>query len=156
MPVVEPSRNYNNFQLADDGEISYVYKGTVIDLGNINERLKSPWEIRKLGVNKLRSVGFMNIIDEDVQPHGARYKRVREKAIILNENLNERLKAIESPSTIACEQAQPFFKHYHHILFFNINKKMEGLYQRYRKNISIHQVQVYEISSVKSCLIPCD
>ena len=58
---------------------------------------------------------------------------------------------------VACEQAQPFFKHYfHYIYFFNINKKMEGLYQRYRKNISIYQVQVYEISLVKFCLIPCD
>ena len=48
VPIVEPIRNYNNFKLADDGEISYVYKRTVIDLGNISERLMSPWEIRKL------------------------------------------------------------------------------------------------------------
>ena len=46
IPVVEPIRNYENFKLANDGEISYVYKRTVIDLGNINERLRSPWEIR--------------------------------------------------------------------------------------------------------------
>ena len=69
VPIVEPLRNYDNFKLADDGEISYIYKRTVINLGNINDRLKSPWEIRKLGVTKLRSMGFTNITDEDVQPH---------------------------------------------------------------------------------------
>ena len=47
-PIVDPIRNYDNFKLADDGEITYVYKRTVIYLGNINERLKAPWEIRKL------------------------------------------------------------------------------------------------------------
>ena len=36
IPIVEPIRNYDNFKLADDGEISYVYKRTVIDLGDIN------------------------------------------------------------------------------------------------------------------------
>ena len=39
IPIVEPIRNYDNFKLAEDGEISYIYKRTVIDLGNINERL---------------------------------------------------------------------------------------------------------------------
>ena len=34
--------NYDNFKLADDGTLTYVYKKTVIDLGNIKERLKSP------------------------------------------------------------------------------------------------------------------
>ena len=42
VPIVEPIRNYNNFILADDGALTYVHKRTVIDLGNINERLKSP------------------------------------------------------------------------------------------------------------------
>ena len=42
IPTLEPIRNYDNFKLADDGEISYAYKRTVIDLGNINEKLKSP------------------------------------------------------------------------------------------------------------------
>ena len=41
-PIVDPIRNYDNFKLADDGEITYVYKRTVIYLGNINERLKAP------------------------------------------------------------------------------------------------------------------
>ena len=30
---IGPIRNYDNFKLADDGEISYIYKDTVIDLG---------------------------------------------------------------------------------------------------------------------------
>ena len=101
--ILEPLRNYDNFKLADDGEISYVYKRTVIDLGDINERLKSPWEIRRLGVAKLRSMGFTNITDEDVQPQRAKYKRAREKVRKLNKNLDERSKAIESPSTTDAE-----------------------------------------------------
>ena len=103
MHIVEPIRNYDNFKLADDGEISYVYKKTVISLGNINERLNAPWEIRKLGVAKLKSMGFMDITDEDVQPQRAKYKKARKKVRILNENLNERSKAIESSSTTHAE-----------------------------------------------------
>ena len=41
-PMVDPIRNYDNFELADDGELTYVYKKTVIYLGNIDEGLKSP------------------------------------------------------------------------------------------------------------------
>ena len=48
-------------------------------------------------------MGFTNITDEDVQPHRARYKKVRKKVRILNENLNERSKAIESSSTTNAE-----------------------------------------------------
>ena len=39
---IEPIKNYDNFELADDGTITYVYKRMVIDLGNINERLIPP------------------------------------------------------------------------------------------------------------------
>ena len=78
-PIVEPLRDYYNFKLADDGEITYVYKKTVIDLGNINEGLKSPWKIRKSGVTKLRLMGFTNITDEDTNPYRKRYKKAREK-----------------------------------------------------------------------------
>ena len=46
-PIVEPIGNYDNFKLADDGALTYVDKRTVIDLGNINEGLKAPWEMRK-------------------------------------------------------------------------------------------------------------
>ena len=72
---IYPIRNYDNFKLADDGELTCIYKRTVIDLGNINERLKAPWEIRKLCVAKLRSMGFTNITDEAVQPHRPKYKK---------------------------------------------------------------------------------
>ena len=78
---INPIRKYDNFNLTDDGALTYVYKRTVIDLGNINERLKRPWEIRKLGVSKLRSMGFTNITDEDVQPHRSKYKKGREKRL---------------------------------------------------------------------------
>ena len=87
---MKPLRKYDNFKLADDGELTYVYKRTVIDLGNINERLKAPWEIHKLGVANLRSMGFTNITDEDIQPHRARYRKARKNLRKLDENLDER------------------------------------------------------------------
>ena len=59
--------------------------------------------IKKLGVNRLRLMGFRNIMDEDIYPYRARYKDTREKVRKLNENLNERSKAIESSSTTAAE-----------------------------------------------------
>ena len=57
-PIVKPVRNYDNFNLSDNGELTFVDKRTVIDLGNIDEGLRTPWEIRKLGVKKLRFNGF--------------------------------------------------------------------------------------------------
>ena len=102
-PIVEPIRNYNNFKLADDGELTYVYKRTVIYLGNINEGLKPPSEIRKLGVNKLKVMGFTNVTDQDINPYKQRYKKAREKVRKLDENLDERSKAIESSSTTDAE-----------------------------------------------------
>ena len=101
--VLNPIRENDNFKLADDGKITFVDKRTVIDLGNINGRLKSSWEIRKLGVTKLRLMGFTSITDEDVQPYRPRYVKAREKIRKLDENLNERLKAIESSSTTDAE-----------------------------------------------------
>ena len=98
-PIVEPTRNYDNFKLADDGALTYVDKRTVIDIGNINDGIEPPWEIRKLGVKKLRLMGFTTITDEDINSYKPRYKKAREKVRILNENLNERSKAIESSST---------------------------------------------------------
>ena len=97
-PIVDPIRNYNNFKLADDGEITYVYKRTVIYLGNINERLKAPWEIHKIGVKKLKLMGFMSVTDEDIQPYKPKYKVAREKIKKLDENLDERSKKIKSSS----------------------------------------------------------
>ena len=85
-PTVKPLRDYFNFKLADDGELAYIYKKTVIYLGNIDDGLKSPWEIRKLGVTKLRLMGFTNITDEDTNPYRKKYKKAREKIRKLDEN----------------------------------------------------------------------
>ena len=100
---IEPIRNYDDFKLSDDRELTFVYKRTVIYLGNINEGIEQPSETRKLGVKKLRLMGFMSITDEDVQPYRPRYVKAREKIRKLNENLDERSKAIESSSTTGAE-----------------------------------------------------
>ena len=102
-PIMDPIREYLNFELSDDGEITYKQKRTVIDLGNIDEELKAPWEIRKLGVKRLRLTGFRGITDEDVKPSRTKYKVVREKVRKLDENLDKRSKAIESTSTSDAE-----------------------------------------------------
>ena len=102
-PIIDPIREYRNFKLTKDGKLSYKYKRTVIDLGNINDRLKAPWEIRKLGFAKLRLMGFTNITDEDANPYRTKYKVAREEVMKLNENLDERSKAIESSSTTDAE-----------------------------------------------------
>ena len=75
----------------------------MIDLGNISEGLKAPWEIGKLGVKKLRLIGFRDITYEDTNPSDQRFKRAREDIMKLNENLDERSKAIESSSTTNAE-----------------------------------------------------
>ena len=102
-PITEPVREYRNFKLTKNGKLSYKYKRTVIDFGNINDRLKAPWEIRRLGVTKLRLMGFTSIADEDTHPYRDRYKKARQDVIKLNENLDERSKAIESSSTTDAE-----------------------------------------------------
>ena len=102
-PITEPLREYRNFKLVKNGKLSYKYKKIVFEFGNINDRLKSPWAIRRLGVTKLRLMGFSNLTYEDINPYGQRYKKVREDAIKLNENLDERSKAIESSSTTDAE-----------------------------------------------------
>ena len=96
-------REYRNFKLAKNGKLSYKYKKIVFEFGNINDRLKSPWAIRRLGVTKLRLMGFSNLTYEDINPYGQRFKKAREDAIKLNENLDERSKAIESSSTTDAE-----------------------------------------------------
>ena len=97
-PIIEPIREYDYFKLTNNGKLSYKYKRTGIDFGNINNRLKAPWEIRRLGVAKLRLMGFRTITGEDINPYRDRYKKAREDVIKLNENLDERSKAIESSS----------------------------------------------------------
>ena len=54
-------------------------------------------------VSKLKSLGVTNITYEDINPYDRRFKRVREKVSILNEDLNERSKTIDSPSTTDTE-----------------------------------------------------
>ena len=103
IPIAEPIRKYDNFDLEDDGTLSYISKKTVIDLGNINERLKSPWEIHKLGVSKMRLMGFTNITDEDINPYRPKYKIAREKLKKLDGASNEKSKAIGSLSTTDTE-----------------------------------------------------
>ena len=102
-PIIDPIREYQNFKLTKNGKLSYVYKKTAIDFGNIDNRLKAPWEIRKLGVAKLRLIGFRDITYEDINPYKLKYKRAREDVMKLNENLDERSKAIESSSTTDAE-----------------------------------------------------
>ena len=102
-PIIDPIREYQNFKLTKIGKLSYVYKRTMIDFGNINNRLKAPWEIRKLGVNKLRLMAFRDLTYEDINPYDRRFKRAREDVMKLNENLDERSKAIESSSTTDAE-----------------------------------------------------
>ena len=49
-------------------------------LENINKDLKSLSKIiEKLGINRLKLMGFTNITDEDVHPYRSRYKDAREK-----------------------------------------------------------------------------
>ena len=102
-PVLDPIRKYDDFKLADDGSLTFVYKRIVIDLGNINERIKAPSELQRLSVTKLKAMGFTGITDEDTQPYRAKYIKARKKVKILNENLDERSKAIESSSTTDAE-----------------------------------------------------
>ena len=105
-PIIDPMREYRNFKLTKNGKLSYVYKRMVIDLCNFNNRLKAPWEIRKLGVSKLKLMGFTSITDEDTHPYRNRYKKAREDVMKLNENLDERSKAIESSSTTDAEATE--------------------------------------------------
>ena len=96
-------REYRNFKLTKNGKLSYVYKKTVIDFGNIDEGLKAPWDICRIGVKKLRLMGFRNLTYEDINPYDRRSKRAREEVMKLNENLDEMSKAIESSSTTDAE-----------------------------------------------------
>ena len=102
-PIIDPVREYEKFKLTKNGKLSYKYKRTVINLGNINDRLKTPWEIRRLGVAKLRLMGFTSITDEDTNPYRPKYKVERDKVKKLNDNLDKWSRAIESSSTTDAE-----------------------------------------------------
>ena len=106
-PILNPHRKYDSLKIAEDGTLTYVDKRTVISLGNINEGLKSPWEIRRIGVSKLKLMGFANITDEDINPYKSKYKsRREEKPRKLDENLDKRSKAIPSSSTTDAEAVE--------------------------------------------------
>ena len=102
-PIADPIRDYSKFKLKNDGTLSYKYKTTVIYLGNIDKGLKSLTEMSKLGVNRLRTMGFTNITYEDIQPYQPKFQNAREEARKLNEKLNERSKTLESSSTTDVE-----------------------------------------------------
>ena len=102
-PIADPIRDYSKFKLKTDGTISYKYKKTVSYLGNIDKGLKSITEISKLGVNRLRTMGFTNITYEDIQPYQPKFQNARDEARKLNEKLNERSKTLESSSTTDVE-----------------------------------------------------
>ena len=100
----EPIRNYDGFDLDDNGNLIFVRKNEVIGLDNINEGLDSPSKmIKKLGVNRLKLMGLTNITDEVINPYRARYKDAREKVRKLGDNLNERSKVIKCSSTTDAE-----------------------------------------------------
>ena len=102
-PIIDPIRDYSKFKLKNHGTLSYKYKTTVIYLGNIDKGLKSLTEMSKLGVNRLRTMGFTNITYEDIQPYKPRFMNAREEARKLNEKLNESSKALGSSSTTDVE-----------------------------------------------------
>ena len=104
---IEPLRKYNNFKLDHDGSLTFVYscksKRTVIDLGNISNRIKPPSELRRLSVAKLKMMGFTDITDEDTHPYRTKYKVAKAKVRKLDDNLEKRSKAIESSSMTNAE-----------------------------------------------------
>ena len=102
-PIADPIRDYSKFKLKTDGTLSYKYKKTVIYLGNIDKGLNPLTEMSKLGVNRLRTMGFTNITYEDIQPYQPKFMNAREEARKLNENLDERSKTLESSSTTDVE-----------------------------------------------------
>ena len=97
--IEEPIRNYDNFDLDDDGKLTFKYKNNVINFGNIIEGLIPPSRNRQSGVNRLKLMGFTNISDEDIHPYRSRYKDAGGKFTKLGDNLNERSKAIKIKSS---------------------------------------------------------
>ena len=91
-PIIDPIREYRNFKLTKSGKLSYIYKKTVTDFGNINNRLKAPWKIRKLGVTKLRLIGFREITYEGLDKQLRTIKRPLKVAIAKRVDLEARIK----------------------------------------------------------------
>ena len=60
--IVEPIRNYDSFYLDDNGNLNFKNGKEDKYIGDINEGLNSPSKmIKKLGVNRLKLIGFSNI-----------------------------------------------------------------------------------------------
>ena len=103
--IIEPIRDYEAFDIDENGNITFVYKNEVIGLGNIEGGLLSPSKmIKKLGVKRLKLTGFMDITDKDVQP--SRHVKKIEKLRKLDENLDKPSKMIESSSTTGAEATE--------------------------------------------------
>ena len=61
--IVEPIRNYDSFDLDDNDNLTFKYENEDVYLGNINKGLDSPSTmIKESGVDKLKLIGFTNII----------------------------------------------------------------------------------------------
>ena len=102
--IVEPIRDYETFDIDDNGNLTFIHKNEVIGLGIIEEGLLSPSRmIKKLGGNRLKSMVFTNIKYKDLQPHRDKYEKAKKKVRILNATLNERSRAIESSSMTGAE-----------------------------------------------------
>ena len=85
------------FNLDDSGNLTFTHEREAIYLGNINEGLKPPSEIRRFDVKRLALMGVIDINYKDTRP--SEYKNdAREKVIKLDGDLNERSKAIKSSS----------------------------------------------------------
>ena len=52
--IEKPIRKYDNFNIDDNGKLTFIYKNEVIDFGNINEGLMPPSKIREFGVSMLK------------------------------------------------------------------------------------------------------
>ena len=88
--------------------------------------MKSPSEIRKLGVNNLKLMGFTNILDEDIQPYRPKYvkKREKEKLKKLDKDFDERSKAISASSTTDAEAIEMI-----EVTFKDIDTTVKGVEQ---------------------------
>ena len=102
--IMKPIRSTDYLNLDNNGNLTFVRKNKAIDLGNVNRDLYSPSRmVEELGVNRLNLLGFRDITGEDIRPYRSRYKDASEMVRKLNDNLNERSKAMESSSTTDAE-----------------------------------------------------
>ena len=70
--MVEPIRNYDYFNLDDNGNLTFTFwdEYDVKDFGHSNKGLYSPSRIiNELGVTRLKLMGFGNITHKDIRPN---------------------------------------------------------------------------------------